>query len=87
LLVCLRVLQLRNLEFEKAESLPASRTYLDPVPPAGVLDIGIEFGMADLVTSGDDRVGEIFPDTARNLPVARSRLPLKVAGQLTQAIV
>src|ERR1700722_21041788 len=55
-------MQLRNLEFEKAESSPACRTDLDAMPPAGLPDIGVQFGMSDLVTPGDDRIGEIFPD-------------------------
>src|ERR1700749_546103 len=55
-------MQLRNLEFEKAESSPACRTDLDAVPPAGLLDIGVKFGMFYLVTPGDDGVLEIFPD-------------------------
>src|SRR3981189_2636340 len=50
------VLQLRNLELKKAESHPARRADLGPVPPTWLRDLGITFGMPDLVTPGDDRV-------------------------------
>src|SRR5262249_21863135 len=73
-----RVMQLRNLELEKAESHPAGRTDLGPVPPAWLRDLGIEFGVPDLVTPGDDRIGEILPDDGQKLaggsvPTTRER--------------
>src|SRR5258707_15731186 len=58
-------MQLRNLELEKAESHPARRAYLGPVPPTRLGDLGIKFGMPDLVTPGDDRICEILPDYCR----------------------
>jgi hypothetical protein len=60
-------MQLRNLELEKAESHPARRADLGPVPPTWLRDLGIKFGMPDLVTPGDDRIGKILPNDGQKL--------------------
>src|SRR5260370_41959188 len=65
--VRIRVMQLRNLELEKAESHPARRADLGPVPPTWLRDLGIKFGMPDLATPGDDRIGKILPDDGQKL--------------------
>src|SRR3981189_276744 len=68
-------MQLRNLELEKAESHPARCTDLGTAPPTWLRDLGIEFGMPDLVTPGDDRIGEILPAACQNVAGGRAPPP------------
>ena len=40
---------------------------MGPVAPTRLRNLRIEFGMADLATAGDDRIGEILPDDGQKL--------------------